>query len=53
MRRYLYVHGVEYELSPIHQGDGAALIPIMADVETRRFYLNCVICSMKSMVFRF
>lgn len=37
MRRNLYVCGVEYELSPIHQGDGAALIPIMADAETRRF----------------
>lgn len=37
MRLNLYIHGAEYELSPIHQGDGAALISIMVDVETRRF----------------
>ena len=37
MRLNLYIHGAEYELSPIHQGDGAALTSIMVDVETRRF----------------
>ena len=37
MRLNLCIHGAEYELSPIHQGDGAALLSIMVDVETRRF----------------
>lgn len=33
----LNLHVIEYELSPIRQGDGAALISIMADEETQRF----------------
>lgn len=37
MRLHLYFNDVEYELSPIHQGDGAALILIMSDEKTRRF----------------
>lgn len=37
MRLNLYLYGIEYELSPIHQGDGVALIPIIANEETRRF----------------
>lgn len=37
MKQNLHLQGIEYELSPINQADEAALIPIMADEETRRF----------------
>ena len=37
MKQNLHLQGIEYELSPINQDDEAALIPIMADEETRRF----------------